>query len=268
MASFAQMTPSDLNQLIGTPDAPIIIDLCIDEDFDADPRLIPGAFRHPFDKIHDLIPQLSGKSTVLYCQKGKKLSQGACAILRSAGLAADTLEGGQIAWAEAKLPMITAAQVPQPYPFGATTWVTPAHPDADQLACAWLLRRFVDPQARFLFVARSEVLGVAQKFGATPFDVEGNAEGAPFTQTRGTCSFESMCSRFELKLPALAKIGQIIRAVDTNKMQDEAQAAGLLAILQGLALTHRDDEARVDAGLVIYDALYHWACDKEDQSDA
>ena len=83
MASPDQITVSQLSRLIGRPDAPVLVDICIDEDFAADPRFIPGAFRHSFTNIEELVPVLSGRKVVVVCQKGLKLSQGAAALLRS-----------------------------------------------------------------------------------------------------------------------------------------------------------------------------------------
>lgn len=99
MPSKTRISVSELGTLIGTPFAPIIIDVCIDDDFNADPRLLPGSFRHPFRKIEDLIPQLRGKKVVVVCQKGLKLSQGAVGLLRGAGVDArylrrEILHGG------------------------------------------------------------------------------------------------------------------------------------------------------------------------------
>ncbi len=92
------MKPAQLARLIGTPDAPALVDICIDEDFAQDPRLIPTSFRHPFTQIEELLPNLQGRKTVVICQKGKKLSQGAMALLRTQGVDAEVLEGGIFGW--------------------------------------------------------------------------------------------------------------------------------------------------------------------------
>ena len=95
MPSPNMISPQQLSRLIGTPDCPVLIDICIDEDFAEDPRLIPTAFRHPFDRIGDLALTLSGRKTVVICQKGKKLSQGAAAIQQLPPAAARV---GQARW--------------------------------------------------------------------------------------------------------------------------------------------------------------------------
>ena len=101
MPSPTEITVAQLSRLIGTPDAPVLIDICIDEDFAADPRLVPGAFRHPFGALPNLVPELQGRRVVVICQKGKKLSQGAAAVLRDHAVAAENLEGGNFAWRDA-----------------------------------------------------------------------------------------------------------------------------------------------------------------------
>ena len=98
MPSPTTITVQQLNRLIGTPDAPVLIDVCIDDDFKEDPRLIPGAYRHPFTDVAALAPSLQNRKAVVICQKGLKLSAGAAAILRDHGTSAENLEGGIFAW--------------------------------------------------------------------------------------------------------------------------------------------------------------------------
>src|SRR5512143_1709090 len=161
-----------LMRLIGTPNCPAVIDVQTDEDFEADPRLIPGAVRRPFASVPDWGPEFQGRSAVIVCQKGLKLSHGVAAWLRHAGVPAESLEGGAIAWREAGLAMVPADRLPARDRQNRTLWVTRARPKIDRIACPWLIRRFVDPNAVFLFVTPSEVQGVADRFGATPFDIE------------------------------------------------------------------------------------------------
>ena len=172
MPSPTEITVAQLSRLVGTPSAPVIIDVRIDEDFALDPDLIPSAFRHPHDDIATLTTDLADQRVVVYCQKGKKISQGAMAILRNHRIHAEGLEGGHFAWRDAGEMLIPVAKIPDPGPEGRTIWVTRHRPKIDRMACPWLIRRFIDPRAQFLFVAPTEVLGVAEKFDATPFDVE------------------------------------------------------------------------------------------------
>ncbi|MGI9416576.1 MAG: chromate resistance protein ChrB domain-containing protein, partial [Geminicoccaceae bacterium] len=249
------------SRLIGTPNAPVLVDVCIDEDFREDPRLVPGSFRHPFRTLHELAPALTGRKVVVVCQKGRKLSQGAAAVLRDRGIAAESLEGGIFAWRDAGEAMVPEAKLAERNDEGRTVWVTRHRPKIDRIACPWLIRRFVDPNALFLFVSPSEVLNVAGKFEATPFDVEG-----VFWSHRGDrCSFDTMIEEFGLVTEPLQRLAAIVRGADTNRHDLAPEAAGLLAASLGLSRMYRDDLEQLEAGMLLYDAFYRWARDAVDE---
>ena len=252
MPGFGSISAQQLARLIGTPDCPALIDIQIDSDFTADPRLIPGAFRHAHDRIEDLAPILAGRRAVVICQKGKKLSEGAAALLRCRGVEAETLEGGALGWAAEGLPMIPIAAFP-----ASNLWVTRHRPKIDRIACPWLIRRFIDTSARFLFVAPSEVEAVAEKFGGTPFDIE----GVTFSHRGEKCSFDAFLDDLALHTDALDRLAAVIRGADTDRHDLSPQAAGLLAVSVGLSRQFKDDLAQLEAGMAIYDALYRWARD-------
>ncbi|MGB5557370.1 MAG: sulfurtransferase/chromate resistance protein [Paracoccaceae bacterium] len=256
-----EITVPQLLRLIGTPDCPVVVDISIDPDFAADPYLIPGSFRHPHTDIAGLKARLAGRPCVVTCQKGKKLSQGLVARLRSDGLQAEHLQGGMYGWRDASgTCRVPAAALPDPVD-GSTLWVTRHRPKIDRIACPWLIRRFVDPNARFLFVSPSEVEGVAERFNATPFDIEG-----VFWSHRGPlCTFDTMLDEFELRTEALDRLSKVVRGADTDKHDLAPEAAGLLAISVGLSRQYRDDIEQLKAGLVLYDALYRWARDGFDE---
>ncbi len=262
MPSLNQITVSQLNRLIGTPGCPELIDVCTDEDFNADPRVIPGAFRHPFNTIAELAPVLTGKNVVAICQKGLKLSAGAAAILRTMGINAEYLEGGNYAWRDAGAPLVPALKIPRNSNSTHSLWVTRHRPKIDRIACPWLIRRFIDPKAQFLFVAPSEVLNVAERFDATPFDIE----GALFFHRNEKCTFDVMLEEFKLETEPLVKIANIIRAADTDRIEGVPEAPGLLAISLGLSRMYKDDLEQVEAGAMVYDALYRWARDASDET--
>ena len=252
-----EMTVPQLGRLIGMPDCPVIVDLCIDADFTEDPYLIPTAFRHPFIDLPGLVERLRGSPAVVYCQKGKKLSQGASSWLRAEGIDAEYLQGGMYAWREAKDTMrVPANALPE-----HGLWVTRHRPKIDRIACPWLIRRFVDPAARFLFVAPAEVEPVAEKFGAIPFDME----GVHFSHRGERCSFDAMIEEFTLTSPALDRLALVVRAADTNRHDLHPAAAGLLAVSVGLSRQYRDDHDQLQAGLALYDALYRWARDGHEE---
>lgn len=262
MSAPNEITVSQLSRLIGTPDCPVIVDISIDPDFAEDPYLISGAFRHPHTDIPGLVARLAGRASVITCQRGIKLSQGLVAWLRSDGIAAEYLSGGNYGWRDAKDTMrIPVRAMPEPVD-GATLWVTRHRPKIDRIACPWLIRRFVDPDARFLFVSPAEVTGVAERYGATPFDVEG-----VFWSHRGTdCTFDTMLAEFQLQSEALTRLAIVVRGADTNAHDLAPEAAGLLALSVGLSRQYRDDQAQLAAGMGLYDALYRWARDGYDES--
>ncbi len=123
---------------------------------------------------------------------------------------------------------------------------------------SWLIRRFVDPDAVFLFVAPSEVLAVAEKFGAMPFDVDGAfwSHRGDVSSPEHTCTFDTMIAEFGLATPALLHLTRIVRSADTARPGLAPEAQGLLAASLGLSRMYRDDLAQLDAGMVLYDAFY------------
>lgn len=251
MASLNEISTAQLNRLIGTPEMPVLLDLRIDEDFDLDPRVIPTAVRRDFRAVADWAGEFTGRKVVTSCQKGLKLSHGTAAWLRSVGIEAEALEGGHVAWVAADLPLVPVAACP------TGPWVTRHRPKIDRIACPWLIRRFVDPSARFLFVPPAEVLDVADRFKGTPFDVENVA----FSHRGEACTFDVMLETFGLATEPLQRLATIVRGADTDRHDLAPQAAGLLAISVGLSRMYRDDLAQLEAGMTLYDALYRWARD-------
>ena len=257
--------PDKLARLIGLPTAPILIDVRTAEDFAADPRLIPGARRRSHTDVAAWAPSLRGSSAVVLCQKGLKLSHGVAGWLRHEGVAAESLEGGVEGWIEAGLPMVPVDRLPPRDARGRTVWVTRARPKVDRLACPWLIRRFVDPEAVFLFVAPAEVLAVAERFAAAPFDIEG--EGVRWTHRGPLCTFDVMVDELGLGgIDALRRLAPIVRGADTARPELAPEAAGLLALSLGLSRMHADDLAQLAAGLPLYDALYRWRRDATEET--
>lgn len=261
MPSPNQISPAQLSRLVGTPDAPVLIDLCIDEDFSLDPRLIPTAFRHPFGEIESLVDQLQNKRVVVYCQQGKKISAGTAAVLRNHGIPAETVIGGQFGWRDANLPLIADAKIPTRNAAKQSVWVTRHRPKIDRIACPWLIRRFVDPNAQFLFVPPATVLAVAEKFNATPFDID----TVFWSHREELCTFDTMLHEFELKTEPLERLATIIRGADTNKHELAPESAGLMAASLGLSRMYKDDNEQLNAGMMLYDAYYRWARDATDE---
>jgi rhodanese-related sulfurtransferase len=257
MSSFGSISPEKLARLIGTPHCPVLIDVRTDDDFAADPRLIPGAVRRRAEDAPTWSPEYADRATITICLRGGKLAQGAAAWLRHARADAETLDGGFEAWKAARLPLVPTANLPPRDAQGRTIWVTRARPKIDRVACPWLIRRFVDPGAVFLYVAPSEVVAAGERFKATPFDIENT-----FWSHRGElCTFDVMVEEFGLATPALTRLAAIVRAADTARLDLCPEAPGLLAASLGLSRMYDDDLAQLDAGLTLYDAFFRWCRD-------
>jgi rhodanese-related sulfurtransferase len=265
MSALNTISIDKLGRLIGLPKGPAIIDVRLDEAFALDPRLIPGAVRRSSSDVSRWAAELKGRATVVTCRKGHEISQGVAALLRHGGVPAEVLEGGAAGWAEAGLPMVPVAKLPPRNTQGHTAWVTRARPKVDRIACPWLVRRFVDPDAIFLFVPPPEVLGVAERFQAAPFDIDG--DGVLWSHRGDLCTFDVMVQGLGLEaIPALKHLARIVRGADTNHPEIAPQAAGLLAASLGLSRMYSDDLEQLEAGISLYDALYRWCRDALDET--
>ncbi|GFE66670.1 chromate resistance protein ChrB domain-containing protein [Litoreibacter roseus] len=251
MPAFNEISPDNLTRRVGLPDAPVLIDVRIEEDVAAIAARVPTALPCAFQSVADLVPTLGTRPAVVICHKGLKLSHGAAAVLRSHGVAAEVLDGGMVGWSEAGLPMVPMGAYPGPL------WVTRHRPKIDRIACPWLIRRFVDPTARFLFVPPAQVQDVATRFGATPFDMP----DGDWSHKGTFCTFDKMVETFGLTTPALTRLATVVRAADTGRHDLAPEAAGLLAVSVGLSRKFRNDLEQLDAGMMLYDALYRWARD-------
>jgi hypothetical protein len=133
-------------------------------------------------------------------------------------------------------------------------WITRSHVHVDRVACPWLIRRFIDSEAEFLFVAPGRVTAVAEEEGAIPFDTP----GAELGHRDGGCSFDALIAKYGLKDKALLRLAQIVNAADTDRLDDEPLAAGLEAIATGYGLRFPDDLENLERQFEVYDALYAW----------
>jgi rhodanese-related sulfurtransferase len=262
MSGPNEISCEKLHRLIGTVHCPRIIDVRTDEDFAASLRLIPGSLRRAFADVETWGSDLDCDSAIIVCQRGLKLSHGVSAWLRYLGLEASSLEGGFEAWESAGYPHVQTDRIPPRDAKGRTVWVTRARPKVDRIACPWLIRRFVDPMAVFLFVAPAEVKMVGERFGATPFDIEDT-----FWSHRGEkCTFDTMIEEFGLATDPLARLASIVRGADTGRLDLAPEAAGLLAASLGLSRMFAQDLEQLDAGMLLYDALYRWCRDATDET--
>ncbi|NEJ72205.1 sulfurtransferase [Rhizobium phaseoli] len=261
MPSFLEISTEKLSRLIGTPGAPCIIDVRTETDFALDPRLVPGSIRRDHAAVASWAGSIDADAVVVVCQKGGKLSHGVAACLRHSGIDAESLEGGFEAWIAGGA-AVPEEKLPRRDAEGRTVWVTRARPKIDRIACPWLIRRFVDPDAVFLFVPAPEVCAVGERFGAVPFDIEG-----VFWSHRGEfCTFDVMVEEFGLASEPLLRLAQIIRAADTARLDLAPEAPGLLAASLGLSRMYSDDLEQVEAGMLLYDAFFRWCRDATEET--
>ncbi|MBI4382528.1 MAG: chromate resistance protein [Nitrospinae bacterium] len=133
-------------------------------------------------------------------------------------------------------------------------WVTRERPKIDRIACPWLIKRFIDPEAEFLYAPSADVLKVAREQNAIPYDIP----GVELSHNGPECSFDAFLKKYELRDKALHGLAEIARAADTDTLKNSPEAPGLLAITLGLSANIPDDHEMLKIGMVIYDALYTW----------
>jgi rhodanese-related sulfurtransferase len=250
MDGQVSISPQELYAAIGTAAAPVLIDVRRDDAFAADDRMLFAARRRLPEDVgrwaHDLT---AGRPVVVYCVHGQEVSQQAAAALRGAGIKARYLEGGITGWAEFGLPLRKKVAN------ASGSWVTRERPKIDRIACPWLIRRFIEPEASFLYVPTERVFDVAATVGATAYDIPG---AEPFSHDGELCSFDAFLRVYDIHDPALDTLAVIVRGADTARLDLAPQAAGLAALSLGLSANFPDDHAMLEHGLVMYDALYAW----------
>jgi rhodanese-related sulfurtransferase len=262
MPSPTEISVAQLSRIIGLPGAPMLVDVRPCDDRDTGRHLLPTARQMESQTVSTWAHTFSGRRVIVYCRDGGDVSQGTAAWLRQAGIDAQTLEGGFEAWRKADQPHLCTDRLPDRDEAGRTTWVTRARPKIIRIACPWLIRRFIDPTAVFLYVAPSEVAAVAERFTATQFD-----SGDGIWNDRGdACTFDVMLEEFDLKTEPLSRLAAIIRGADTGLPDLTPQSGGLLAISLGYSRMFRDDVAQLDAAMPVYDALYRWCRDGTEET--
>src|SRR4051812_13142434 len=133
-------------------------------------------------------------------------------------------------------------------------WITRERPKIDRVACPWLIARFIDTDAEFLFVPPDRVRATADATGAIPYDVE----GVELSHVGPRCSFDAFVEKYDLEEPALTELARIVRGADTARLDAAPECAGLLAMSLGLSRLFQDDHEQLRHGFVMYEALYAW----------
>ena len=249
----AFITAAALRQSLGSDHPPLLIDVRKQPTFLGAADTIRGALRRDparVDLWKEALP--AGREVVVYCVHGHEVSQNA-----AKALGARFLEGGIEAWREQGGELTRK-------PAGASSrWVTRERPKIDRIACPWLIRRFIDPAAEFLYVPAADVRRIGAEREAVPYDIPDVA----FSHEGDRCSFDAFLKRFLLAGdPALGALATIVRGADTGRPDLAAQAAGLLAVSLGLSRLYKDDHEMLKHGMVVYDALYAWCKEGKEET--
>jgi len=236
---------------------PLVIDVRKSSEFHAAADMVAGALRRDPERTSSWAKELPRASTVVvYCAHGRSISQGVAASLTEAGIAARYLRGGiEDGWRQ------EGGDLARKAANASTRWVTRERPKIDRIACPWLIARFVDHDAEFLYVPAGKVLSAAGERDAVPYDIPDVA----FSHEGEHCSFDAFLKAYRLTDPALDQLAVIVRGADTARLDLAPQAAGLAAISLGLSRNFADDHEMLEHGMVMYDALYAWC--KEGQAE-
>jgi rhodanese-related sulfurtransferase len=248
----ASISAASLKQSILGAEPPLVIDVRRNARFLEAGDLIRGALRRDPERVEEWSKTLPRAAhLVVYCVHGHEVSQN---VARALG--ARYLEGGIEAWRESGGELFNK-------PANASSrWVTRERPKIDRIACPWLIRRFVDPDAEFLYVPTPEVRRTATEKTAVPYDIP----DVEFSHDGELCSFDTFLRKFHLESdPALADLAVIVRGADTNRLDLAPQAAGLAAVSLGLSRNFANDHEMLEHGMVVYDALYAWCKEGKDE---
>lgn len=251
---MSSISAVELKRQIASSQAPIVIDVRRRPVFLASREMLGGALRRDPEQVGAWARSLPAASRVIvYCVHGHEVSQRAAAALAQAGIKASFLQGGlEEGWKAA------GGELDRKPANAATRWVTRERPKIDRIACPWLVSRFIDPEAEFLYVPAKEVVLTAKERDAIPYDIP----GAHFGHDGERCSFDAFIRHYRLSDPALHRLAAIVRAADTSSLAAEPRAPGLYAISLGLSRNFPDDHEMLRHGTVMYDALYAWCKDQ------
>jgi rhodanese-related sulfurtransferase len=258
MPKLRSTSAADSSRLVGTPAAPLFVDVRKADDFAASDYLIPGAVRWDYHAGAVAPPEAErAKIVVAHCVKGQQVGITGAEKLRTPDRDATFLEGGLRQWMQTGAPHVKKRPDLGVTGESVSRWVTRARPKIDRIACPWLVRRFIDPRAEFFYVPTPEVFAFAGENKAIAYDIP----GAPIAHAGPLCSFDNFLRAFELASPALERMATIVRGADTDALNLAPQSAGLLAISLGFSKNIADDQTMLDAMLPVYDALYRWVLD-------
>jgi rhodanese-related sulfurtransferase len=238
---------------LGLRDSPLIIDVRREDEYLAQPRLIPGALRGHPDHVGRWARTLPRTRPIaVCCARGDQVSRSVAETLARLGYPASFVQGGFEEWTRAGHATVRArSDLNAP---GGSRWVTRERPKIDRLACPWLIRRFIDPDALFFYTPAHRVRSEAELLRAEPYDIT----EVTFSHRGPRCSFDAFLDEFDLHDAILDQLADIVRAADTGELPQSQEAPGLLAISLGLSVSVTDDILLLEQAMPIYDALYAW----------
>jgi rhodanese-related sulfurtransferase len=248
---------SELQATLVARRGPLLVDVRRNSTFRDAGEAIEGALRRDPEAVGEWVRSLPrASSVVVYCVRGHETSQGVARALAEHGFEARYLEGGIEAWSAKQGPLDRK-------PKGASTrWVTRERPKIDRIACPWLVARFVDRDAEFLYAPAKQVREVAKARDAVPYDIP----DVRFSHDGPLCSFDAFLAHYRLGGdPALEHLARIVRGADTAELALAPQAPGLAAVSLGLSRIFADDHEMLEHGMVLYDALYAWCKEGRDE---
>ena len=249
------ISPDQLVALLGSADVPLVLDVRREQRFLESERILPRAQRCAPEDVAQFAAGRQPGRAIVYCVHGLEIGERAAADLRAAGWEACFVQGGIESLIDGGLPTLRKRADLGVTGEAPSKWITRERPKIDRIACPWLVRRFIDPQAQFFYVPTPQVFEEAKRLGAVAYDIP----GAPIEHDGDLCSFDTLLRAFDLNEPALLALARIVRGADTGRPDLTPQSAGLLAFSLGLSQIHaQDDHAMLEAAMPMYDALYAW----------
>lgn len=251
------ISPEQLIAVRNTVAAPLLIDVRREAAFLAASDMAAGALRRDPASVDSWAAELPVAARIaVYCVHGHEVSQNIAKALRGRGLNAQFVEHGL----EEGLRKAGGGLMAKPAA-AATRWITRERPKVDRIACPWLISRFIDRNAEFLYVPSAIVKTVAVQNNAIPYDVP----DVTFSHDGSRCSFDAFIDIYRLTDPALLQLADIVRGADTGHPEIAPESAGLVALSLGLSRLITDDHDQLRQGMVMYDALYLWCKEGRDE---
>jgi rhodanese-related sulfurtransferase len=249
---------SDVQSSRAAAEPALLIDVRRRDAFLGAADMAEGALRRDPETVSSWVKSLPRASmVVVYCVHGHQVSQGVARALSGDGLRAYYLEGGlEEGWKSG------GGALDRKPRDASTRWVTRERPKIDRIACPWLISRFVDREAEFMYVPTAQVRETATNKDAVAYDVP----DVRFSHEGARCSFDAFLRHYRLTDPALTQLATIVRAADTAALDNSPQAPGLLAMSLGLSRLFADDHEMLGHGMIMYDALYAWCREGQDET--